>query len=114
MKMNTNVIAITGTVTCPDGNYGPRREIRIPRESTNRLPIGRFPINRGKAATHIKLLKDGDVYDTGLRRYEKDSYITDGTQTMGYHLKQFLQRYGRHNRGKKVQMEVQGYNFLIV
>jgi hypothetical protein len=110
VKMNTNVIQTMGTVHCPGGR---RREIYIPKKSTARFPIGRFPINRGRPATQIKLIRGNDVYYTGLRRYEQASYITVGFPIMRYNLIDFLQRYGLHRCGTDIPMKVQGNNFVI-
>jgi hypothetical protein len=113
VKMNTNVIQIMGTVRCPGGKDGKRREIYIPKESTASLPIARFPITRGNPATDIKLIKYDDIYNTGLRRYEQASYITGGFPIMRYNLIDFLQRYGLHRCGTDIPMKVQGNNFVI-
>ena len=114
-KMNGSVIRLTGKVAAPDGDCAPRREIGISnRQGASSLRWSAFPNSRGRGATPVTLHRRDDTYQTGLRRYERGAYIKNNFRGEGYHLREFLGRYGLDRRGTLLELEVRGYDIFIV
>lgn len=110
----TQVIGVMGKVSCPGE---PRREIRINKEDTNRLPLDRFPVcsrKRNCKGTQIKVIADKQEYRTCLHRYEDGSYIADAIREMKYSLKDVLDKCRLGDSCNDVHLKVQGYEFMIV